>query len=59
MLMISPEHDLLMPYFKRVCEAYPDAKSVVLPDCGIYALDNRPELIAKKLKAFLAEVEVR
>ena len=56
MLLISPEHDLLMPYFKRACDACPEGKNVVLPDCGIYALDNKPELIVKEIKEFLAGV---
>jgi pimeloyl-ACP methyl ester carboxylesterase len=59
MLMVSPEHDLLMPYFQRLCDKYPEAKSVVLPECGIYAMDNEPKLIVKEIERFLGGIEAR
>ncbi|NWG75536.1 MAG: alpha/beta hydrolase [Rubrivivax sp.] len=59
MLMMCPAQDLLMPYFQRVAEAFPRAKSVVIPECGIYALDTRSELIVTQIKTFLDEVKKR
>lgn len=55
-LFLCGENDLLMPYFKRVCDAYSNAKRVVLPGCGVYALDNCPELNVKEIRAFLHDM---
>lgn len=51
-LMLCGEHDVLMPYFKPACDAFPGAKSVVLPG-GTYVVDDRPEEVAAAIRVFL------
>jgi len=53
MLLICPDNDLLKFSFDRICTSCPNATSINLPECGIYALDNHPDLIAEKVRAFL------
>jgi pimeloyl-ACP methyl ester carboxylesterase len=57
MLLLCGENDLLLPYFKRVCDAFPEAKASVLPGCGVYGLDNCAERIAGEIKGFLQVME--
>ena len=53
MLLLCGEEDVLFPYFKPVCEAYPEAQSAVLPGCGTYAPDNCADRIAVEIEEFL------
>jgi pimeloyl-ACP methyl ester carboxylesterase len=53
MLLLCGDHDLLMPYFQRVCEVCPQARSKVLPGGGVYSLDNCAQEIAGEIREFL------
>jgi pimeloyl-ACP methyl ester carboxylesterase len=57
MLLLCGENDVLYPYFRPVCEAYPEARSAVLPGCGVYALDNCAERLASEIESFLDKQE--
>ncbi len=53
MLLLCGENDILLPYFKRVCNAFPHAKNAILSGCGVYALDNCAERNADAIRMFL------
>jgi pimeloyl-ACP methyl ester carboxylesterase len=53
MLLLCGKNDVLMPYFKPVCEAFPHARAAVLPGCGVYALDQCAEEIAAEIRGFV------
>lgn len=57
MLMLCGDNDVLFPYFKPVCDAYPQAKSAVLKGGGTYAPDNCAEQIVKEIREFLGELK--
>jgi pimeloyl-ACP methyl ester carboxylesterase len=59
MLMLCGDNDVLYPYFKPVCDAYPKAKSVVLPGGGTYAPDNCAQHIAEEIRAFLRGIKTK
>jgi hypothetical protein len=47
-----------MPYFQPVCDAYPDAESHVLENCGVYAPDNCAEELGGKIVDFLKRFHI-
>ena len=55
MLLLCGDNDVLFPYFKPVCDAYPKAKSAVLTGGGTYAPDNCAAHIVEEIRAFLQE----
>lgn len=56
MLLLCGENDVLMPYFKPCCDAYPTAKSHVLKNGGVYAPDNCAKEIAQTITGFIEEL---
>lgn len=50
-LLVCGDGDVLFPYFRRACEARPDAKAVELK-AGAYVLDQQPELMAGLIRDF-------
>jgi len=55
MLLLCGDNDVLFPYFKPVCDAFPAAKSAVLKGGGTYAPDNCAAHIVDEIRAFLKE----
>jgi pimeloyl-ACP methyl ester carboxylesterase len=57
MLLLCGDNDVLFPYFGRLCDKYPDVKSVILPGGGTYAPDNCAQPIVEEILTFLKEIE--
>ncbi|MGB9498376.1 MAG: alpha/beta fold hydrolase [Dissulfuribacterales bacterium] len=53
MMLLCGENDVLMPYFQPCCDAFPEAKSHVLKNSGVYAPDNSALQIAEAIQDFL------
>ncbi|WP_051414706.1 alpha/beta fold hydrolase [Zestomonas thermotolerans] len=51
LLLICGDGDVLHPYFKRACEARPDAQVLELK-AGAYVLDQEPEYMANRIREF-------
>lgn len=49
-LVIAPEHDVPEMYERKVAALLPNARSVVLPQCGHYAILERPREIAQLIQ---------
>lgn len=50
-LMVCGDGDVLYPYFRRACEARPDAKAIEL-QAGAYVLDQEPDVMADLIRNF-------
>ena len=57
MLLLCGENDVLMPYFKPCCDAFPTAKNHVMKDGGVYAPDNCAVEIAQVVNEFLQGIQ--
>jgi pimeloyl-ACP methyl ester carboxylesterase len=51
-LVIAPEHDVPEIYERKVAALLPNAQYVVLPECGHYAILERPREIAELVRRF-------
>jgi len=56
MLLLCGDRDVLYPYFQPVCDAFPTARSKVLPGGGVYAPDNCAKEIALEVREFLKDL---
>ena len=51
-LVIAPQHDVPDMYERKVAALLPNARLVVLPECGHYAILERPREIAELIRRF-------
>lgn len=51
-LVIAPEHDVPEMYERKVAALLPNARYAVLPECGHYAILERPQEIAALIREF-------
>jgi 3-oxoadipate enol-lactonase len=51
-LVIAPQHDVPEMYERKVAALLPNARYTVLPECGHYAILERPREIAELVRAF-------
>jgi len=56
-LFLCGTNDPLFPFFNAVCDAYPNAKSSVLENCGTYAPDTCTERVAWEIREFLNKLK--
>lgn len=57
-LVIAPQHDVPEMYQRKVAALLPNARYVVLPECGHYAILERPREIAELIREFLGELSL-
>lgn len=55
-LVIAPEHDVPDVYERKVAALLPNGHYVTLPECGHYAILERPHEIAALIRRFLDEL---
>ncbi|HEY1868538.1 MAG TPA: alpha/beta hydrolase [Candidatus Cybelea sp.] len=51
-LVVAPQHDVPDVYERKVAALLPNARFVVLPECGHYAILDRPQEIADSIRRF-------
>ena len=51
-LVVAPQHDVPDVYERKVAALLPNARYTVLPECGHYAILERPREIAQLIRAF-------
>ncbi|CDZ93302.1 alpha/beta fold hydrolase [Pseudomonas saudiphocaensis] len=54
LLLICGDGDVLHPYFRRACEARPDAHVLEL-EAGAYVLDQQPQYMAEVIRRFFQQ----
>lgn len=57
-LVIAPQHDVPETYERKVAALLPNARYVVLPECGHYAILERPREIAELIREFRGELSL-
>jgi pimeloyl-ACP methyl ester carboxylesterase len=53
-LVIAPEHDVPEAHKRKVAALLPNARYVVLSECGHYAIVERPEELARSVRDFIS-----